>query len=280
MARRPAATGRCKTQRRAQLGRRPRSHSATARCHRVTESSIDSPSLIAARAAKRTRPSLQRRRGGGPDPRSSAISPGGSPQTRGPADGRLEGLIESIRVRALRGVQRRPGTVHVTVGDRHERPRQDSRGRRRPTGWQRREPPRYGSPFTAQDGSSTCCSTSRAAWALSPAASACRMASSAKPCSSDQAAAARCSSGTRPGCSAAGGRGAGRRTAGGSATSHGPHPAEYEQARPLDRLQHRLAAGPAGDRIAQRAVQPVQHRGLQQNPRTCSLCRSSTSWAR
>ena len=73
-------------------------------------------------------------------------------QTRGPADGRLEGLIDSIRVRALRGVQRRPGCVHVTVGDRHKRPRQAQpwTGGGQP-GWQRREPPRYGSPFTAQD---------------------------------------------------------------------------------------------------------------------------------
>ena len=37
-----------------------------------------------------------------------------------------------------------------------------------------------------------------------------------------------------------------------------------EQAGPLDLLQHRLAVGPAGDRIAQRPGQPVQHRGLQQ----------------
>jgi hypothetical protein len=37
-----------------------------------------------------------------------------------------------------------------------------------------------------------------------------------------------------------------------------------EQARPLDAGQHRLAAGPAGDRITQLPGQPLQHRGLQQ----------------
>jgi len=37
-----------------------------------------------------------------------------------------------------------------------------------------------------------------------------------------------------------------------------------EQARPLEVLQHRLAAGPAGDRITQLPGQPLQHRGLQQ----------------
>ena len=37
-----------------------------------------------------------------------------------------------------------------------------------------------------------------------------------------------------------------------------------EQARPLDVLQHRLAAGPAGDRVTQLPRQPLQHRGLQQ----------------
>ena len=47
-----------------------------------------------------------------------------------------------------------------------------------------------------------------------------------------------------------------------------PPPAAYliqrhqEQARPLDVLQHRLAAGPAGDRITQLSRQPLQHRGL------------------
>ena len=38
----------------------------------------------------------------------------------------------------------------------------------------------------------------------------------------------------------------------------------HEQPRRLDLLQQRLAAGAAGDRIAQRAGQPLQHRGLQQ----------------
>ena len=37
-----------------------------------------------------------------------------------------------------------------------------------------------------------------------------------------------------------------------------------EQARPLDVVQHRLATGPAGDRVTQLAGQPLQHRGLQQ----------------
>jgi hypothetical protein len=37
-----------------------------------------------------------------------------------------------------------------------------------------------------------------------------------------------------------------------------------EQVRPLHSLQHRLAAGPAGDRITQPAGQPFQHRGFQQ----------------
>ena len=37
-----------------------------------------------------------------------------------------------------------------------------------------------------------------------------------------------------------------------------------EQAGPLHLLQHRLAAGPAGDRVAQLPRQPVQHRGCQQ----------------
>ena len=39
---------------------------------------------------------------------------------------------------------------------------------------------------------------------------------------------------------------------------------QQEQAGLLDRLQHRLAAGPAGDRIAQLPGQPLQHRGFQQ----------------
>jgi len=34
---------------------------------------------------------------------------------------------------------------------------------------------------------------------------------------------------------------------------------QQEQAGPLDGLQHRLAVGPAGDRIAQGAAQPFQH---------------------
>jgi hypothetical protein len=37
-----------------------------------------------------------------------------------------------------------------------------------------------------------------------------------------------------------------------------------KQARPLDVLQHRLATGPAGDRITQLPRQPLQHRGFQQ----------------
>jgi hypothetical protein len=37
-----------------------------------------------------------------------------------------------------------------------------------------------------------------------------------------------------------------------------------EQACPLGLLQQGLAAGAAGDRVAQRTGQPVQHRGLQQ----------------
>ena len=37
-----------------------------------------------------------------------------------------------------------------------------------------------------------------------------------------------------------------------------------EQARLLDVVQHRLATGPAGDRITQLPRQPLQHRGLQQ----------------
>jgi hypothetical protein len=37
-----------------------------------------------------------------------------------------------------------------------------------------------------------------------------------------------------------------------------------EQVGPLDRLQQPLAVGAAGDRIAQRPRQPLQHRGLQQ----------------
>ena len=39
-----------------------------------------------------------------------------------------------------------------------------------------------------------------------------------------------------------------------------------EQAGLLHLLQHRLAIGPAGDSVAQRARQPVQHRCLQQEP--------------
>jgi hypothetical protein len=39
-----------------------------------------------------------------------------------------------------------------------------------------------------------------------------------------------------------------------------------EQVGPLHLLQHRLAIDPAGDRIAQPAGQPLQHRGLQQEP--------------
>ena len=37
-----------------------------------------------------------------------------------------------------------------------------------------------------------------------------------------------------------------------------------EQARLLDVVQHRLATGPAGNRITQVPRQPLQHRGLQQ----------------
>ena len=39
---------------------------------------------------------------------------------------------------------------------------------------------------------------------------------------------------------------------------------DQEQARPLHRFQHRLAAGPAGDGVAQPARQPLQDRRLQQ----------------
>jgi hypothetical protein len=39
-----------------------------------------------------------------------------------------------------------------------------------------------------------------------------------------------------------------------------------EQAGQLDHFQHRLAIGPAGDRIAQLPAEALQHRGLQQEP--------------
>jgi hypothetical protein len=39
-----------------------------------------------------------------------------------------------------------------------------------------------------------------------------------------------------------------------------------EQVGPLRLLQQLLAVGPAGDRVAQRPAQPLQHRGLQQEP--------------
>ncbi len=41
---------------------------------------------------------------------------------------------------------------------------------------------------------------------------------------------------------------------------------QQEQAGPLDRLQHRLAIGAAGDGVAQLSRQPLQHRCLQQEP--------------
>ena len=53
-----------------------------------------------------------------------------------------------------------------------------------------------------------------------------------------------------------------------------------EQAGPLDRLQHRLAVGAAGDRIAQRTAQPLSTDVSSKNVRTCSGWRSSTSPAR
>ena len=87
-----------------------------------------------------------------------------------------------------------------------------------------------------------------------------------------QAAALRCSSATRPGCSAAGGRGAGRRTGGGSATSRAPRPAGSGTGRPLHRLQQLLAVGAAGDRVAQRAADSRSSTEVSsRNVRSCSL---------
>jgi len=53
-----------------------------------------------------------------------------------------------------------------------------------------------------------------------------------------------------------------------------------KQASPLHLLQHRLALGPAGDRIAQLPREPLEHRGSSKNPRTCSSSRPSTPPAR
>ena len=55
----------------------------------------------------------------------------------------------------------------------------------------------------------------------------------------------------------------------------------HEQPRPLHLLQQRLAAGAAGDRIAQRAADSRSSTEVSsRNVRTCSLCCSSTSSAR
>ena len=53
-----------------------------------------------------------------------------------------------------------------------------------------------------------------------------------------------------------------------------------EQPGPLYLLEQRLTVATAGHRVAQRARQPLQHRGLEQEARTRSLCRSSTSSAK
>ena len=109
------------------------------------------------------------------------------------------------------------------------------------------------------------CSMIRAAHNISPAATAWPMASSASPRLEYQAAALRCN------CSYP----AGLLLLQKSAEQVGEQvviapPATHliqrdqEQARPFRLLQQRLAALAAGDGVAQRAVEPFQHRGLEQ----------------
>ena len=125
-------------------------------------------------------------------------------QARGPADRRLERLIGELpRTRARRHPSMRLDRLqpaadegHVRLCQRQPRPGVDQLG-----GQCGKPPLQRRLPRCVGAAASTCRSIIRAAHAASPAANAWRMASSAKPFRSCQAAAARCSSGTRSGCS-------------------------------------------------------------------------------
>ena len=105
-------------------------------------------------------------------------------QARRPADGRLERLVGGIGERALGGIQRHPGRFHIAADEHHPRLRQQQPwagpGQ---LGGQRRDPPLNRRAFTSQEDRVKCRSISRAAQAASPAARACRIVSSASPCS-------------------------------------------------------------------------------------------------
>ena len=163
-------------------GRRPRSHSATARCHRVTESSIHSPSPMAARAreADAAVPSASPQRWAR-TARSSAIIAARftSRLAALPTDGSKGSSTASAYARSAASNGGPPASTSPSATATNGRARH-SRGREEanPAG-SAASHRAVVAPSLRRMSSSTCCSISRAAWALSPAASACGMASSA-----------------------------------------------------------------------------------------------------
>ena len=206
-------------------------------------------------------------------------------QAAGPADRRLERLIGRARAGALSRVEQRlldhrqpaARACHLRL-----RQQQPGAGPDQVVG-ERRQPPLDRRRFAAQI-RRPCRSAARSAGrprSSRPAAIAWRIASSASPRSSYQAAAFRCSS---PGTPAlllqAGAEQVGEQLVIAPPAAHLIQ-RHQEQSGPLHLLQQRLAAGAAGDRVAQR---PADSRSSTEvsskNARTCSLWRSSTSSAR
>ena len=186
---------------------RPRSHSATARFHRVTDSSMP---LAVAELGQGPRGERGRALGVAAELGEIAAMERDQrgdvhQQAAGPADGRLERLLgraARTRARPRRAAApsppRRPRwRCHVRLGQQQPGPGPDQ------VVGQRRQPPLDRRRLRRAD-----CRPRRSAArsagrprSVSPAATAWRIASSASPCSSYQAAALRCSCAARPGCS-------------------------------------------------------------------------------
>ena len=207
----------------------PRSHWATASSHVEVESSIDSPSQVLARAcdanaARAVGVAAEMGQGGTPerDRRGDVHQ-----QAGGLAGRRLERLLGSIHERALGGIQRRPGLLYVAAREREDCPHQ---AQPRPSagqpGRERRKPPLYRRPLTwPEDLVEMPLDQSGG-----PRGVPCGQRVPDRVIGQPMLLIPRCGvlvQARRPAgtVAAAGGRGAGRRTGGGSATSRGPHPA-------------------------------------------------------
>ena len=234
--------------------------------------------------ATRTRPSPRRRRANRQpgtrerDRRGNVRQP-----ARAPAHRRLEGLIGDIRERTLGGIQRRIGRFHVATDERHPRPRQaQPRPRAGQLGGKRRKPPLNRRAFTRQK--------ERVKVPLDQPRRPAGVAGGQRVAHGVVGQTMFFSTrwprfGAAPGpglvVAAAGGRGAGRRTAGGSATSRAPRPAAPGTAR-----QPRSASSIAwpSDRPVTASHSPPTNRSSTEvssrNSRSCAGWRSSTSSAR